>query len=308
MPLLDLARLVLGALFLGAAAVSDLRSRRVKDRLWIVMGTLGLVLFGADLFLQGIDPVVGLVLVPAAVLMYDPLIGQEFRTEAGWRFPLGSIGAYLVALGSIAYAVWDVREEPAVANILVRYLTVPIMMIVFRGMYEVHLLKGGADAKGMIVLAAFVPQYPSLPPFPLIGLGSNLQEVMRVVFPFSLLILLNAALLLVIVPIAFLVYNATRGHAEFPMALAGYKVPLDRVPTYAWFMDQIVQGEHVRVYFPTKRQDRAAITRDLRGAGFREAWVTPQLPFLVPVAIAFVLSFLVGNPLMGLLQALAPAR
>ena len=314
MSYLDLSRLVLGAAFLGVAAVSDFRTRTVKDRLWIAMGTVGLVLFGVDLYLQsvdpvaGIDPVIGLVLVPAAVLMYDPLIGSEFRTDDGWKFPLGSIGAFAIALGSTAFAVWDVNGDRDATNVLLQYLTVPIMMLVFRGMYEVHLLKGGADAKGMIVLAAFVPQYPALPPFPLFALGANLQDAMRIAFPFSLLILLNAALLLALGPVVLLVYNATRGHAQLPMALVGYKVHLDRVPSYAWFIDQIIDGEHVRVYFPAKRQDRAAITRDLRGAGFREAWVTPQLPFIVPVAVAYVFSFVVGNPLIGLLQALVPGR
>src|SRR2546426_746328 len=170
------------------------------------MGTIGLVLFGVDVWVRGVDPAVGLVLVPTAVLMYDPLIGPEFRTEDGWRFPARSIAADLIALGSTVYAVWDLRGDSTGWGGLLRYLTV-------------------------------------------------------------------------------------HGHLEFPVALFGYKVSLDRVPPYVWFMDRIVDGEHVVVYFPAKRQDRAAILRDLRGAGLRDAWVTPQLPFLVPVAIAYVLSF-----------------
>src|SRR2546426_379243 len=255
------------------------------------MGTIGLVLFGVDVWVRGVDPAVGLVLVPTAVLMYDPLIGPEFRTEDGWRFPARSIAAYLIALGSTVYAVWDLRGDSTGWGELMRYLTVPVMMLVFRGMYEVHLLKGGADAKGMIVLAAFVPQYPEIPSLPLIGLGSNLQGALQLFFPFCLLVLLNAALRYLLAPLAFVAYSAVPGHLEFPVALFGYKVSLDRVPPYVWFMDRIVDGEHVVVYFPAKRQDRAAILRDLRGAGLRDAWVTPQLPFLVPVAIAYVLSF-----------------
>src|SRR2546426_3557871 len=270
------------------------------------MGVVGLALFAFDLWAQGVDPVVGLILVPAAVLMFDPLIGQEFRTEKGWRFPIGSIAAYAIAVGAAGYALWDLQADLASRSTFLRYLTVPVMMLVFRGMYEVHLLKGGADAKGMIILSAFVPQYPVLPPFPVIGLDPRLQEALGVLFPFSLLVLLNAALLFAVAPIAFLALNASRRQVELPMALIGYKVSLDRVPPYVWFMDQIRSGEHVRVYFPTKRQERHALAHEVRKAGFREAWVTPQLPFMIPLAIAYALSFLLGNPLMGLLQAAMP--
>ncbi len=283
---------------MGVAAASDLRERRVRDELWT----------------QAVRPAVGVVLVPTLVLLFDPLVdtmlGRKSSTEGKGEteedhgFPVGTAAAYGAAFAVTAFALWDLRGDSASFAIFVRYLTVPVMMIVFRGMYEVHLLKGGADAKAMITIAAFVPQYPDLPPFPLIALDPRLTDVLRVLFPFSLLVLLDAALLFLAAPVAFLAYNATRGHLEFPMALLGYKVPLDRVPKHAWFMDQVLDGEHVLVYFPTKKQDRKAILQALREAGLREAWVTPQLPFMVPLAVGFVLAFLAGNPLMGLLQAL----
>lgn len=304
----DLVRLVAGAAFLGAAAVTDLRTRTVKDALWLAMGTVGLVLFGLDLWLQGADAVVALVLVPTAVLMYDPLIGQGFRTEEGWRFPPGPIVAYALAIGATGFAIWDLRGDPTSFEMFVSYLTVPVMMLVYRGMYEAHLFKGGADAKAMIVISAFVPQYPFLPPLPLLAVNPTLQQFLGLLFPFSLVVLLDAALLFAVAPIGFLVYNAARGHLEFPMALLGYKVPLDHVPRYVWFMDQVVKGEHVMVYFPAKRQDRVAILAGLRKEGLKEAWVTPQLPFMVALFVGYVLAFLVGNPLIALLQSAMPLR
>ncbi|TLZ61199.1 MAG: hypothetical protein E6K16_06305 [Methanobacteriota archaeon] len=305
---LDLVRLIAGAALLAVAAVSDWRTRIVKDRLWIAMGTLGLALFATDLWFRRVDPVVGLVLVPTAVLMYDPLIGQEFWTDEGWRFPPSSIAAYALAIGATAYATWDLQGDADGWETFLGYLTVPVMMLVFRGMYEAHILKGGADAKAMIVIAAFVPQYPELPFLPVLALAPLLQRALGLLFPFSLLVLLNAALLFAAVPLAFLAYNAKRGDVNFPMAFLGYKVPLDRMPRYVWFMDQFVEGEHVLVYFPKKRQDRKAIMKELRAGGLKEAWVTPQLPFMIPLAMGYVLAFVVGNPLMALFQAFLPAR
>jgi len=306
----DVARLAIGAAFLTFASVSDWRTREVRDRVWIAMGALALFVFAADLWAQGVNPVVGLVLVPTAVILFDPLIGPEFRTEeGGWRFrpaPLaGYIAAYGVAVASTAFAWVDLQGGPDFGT-FVAYLSAPVMMLVFWGMYEVHLLKGGADTKAMIVIAALVPAYPQLPSLPLVSLDPRFQGALQVLFPFSLLVLLNTALLFIVVPFALLAYNASRGHAGSWKAFVGYKVPLEAIPRHAWFMDQIVDGKHEVVYFPVKRQDRVEITEALRKAGFTEAWVTPQLPFMVPLAIGYVLSFVVGNPLMGLLQALLP--
>lgn len=305
----DLVRLIVGAGFLAYAAASDWRTREVKDELWAVLGAIALALLGLQMWSEAVDPRVAALLVPIAVLLYDPLVGQPFRKEdGGWQFPVRTVAVDIAALAVTAYAILSVAAEgnPATTRAFTVYLTVPVMMIVFRGLYEVHLLKGGADAKAMITLAALVPAYPDLPPFPLVVLDPRLRDAMAVLFPFSFVVLLNAALLFLVVPIALLVFNAGRGHLKLPNAVVGYKVPLDRAPKHAWFMDQIEDGEHVVVYIPVKRQDREAIRRDLRAAGFTEAWVTPQLPFMVPLAVAYVVSFLVGNPLMGLLQLILP--
>ena len=241
----DLLRLFVGAALLAYAAVSDWRTREVKDELWAVLGAIALALLALQMWSESVDARVALLFVPTAVLLYDPLVGESFRKEdGGWQLPLRTLGIELSA--------------------------------------------------------------PAPPPFPLVVLDPRLQDAMAVLFPFSFVVLLNAALLFLVVPVALLIYNAGRGHVKLPHALVGYKVPLDRTPKHAWFMDRIEGGKHVVVYFPTKRQDREAILRDLRTAGFREAWGTPQLPLMVPLAIAYAISFLVGNPLMGLLQLILP--
>src|SRR5438445_1668359 len=122
------------------------------------MAALGLAMFAADLWIRGVDPVVGLVLVPTAVLLFDPLIGQEFRTDKGWRFPPASIAAYALAIGATGYALWDLEGDTASRGTFLRYLTVRVMMLVFRGMYEIQLLRGGAESQARLVIAAIVPR------------------------------------------------------------------------------------------------------------------------------------------------------
>lgn len=307
---LDFLRLGIGTAFLGYAALSDWRTRQVRDPVWILVGTAGLVMFGAELIRDGVDAILALALVPAAVLFFGVFYGEEFVTERGWRFPPRSVAAYAIALVAAIFPIIDLSRAGDTGQLrsYALYLSPSVMILVFRAMYQAHLLKGGADAKAMISITMLVPMYPSLAPsLPLLVLEPLVQDVLAVLFPFSLLVLLNAALLLVFAPIALFAYNVSHGHVEIPEAFFGFKVPLNRVPRFVWFMDQIEGGEHVRVLFPRGRHDRASSLRALKDAGLDEAWVTPQLPFMVPLAIAYVLSFIVGNPIMGLLQALLPA-
>ncbi len=304
MPPVDLARLAVGAAFLAYVAMLDWRTRKVPDKAWIALGAIAMVLTLLDMWSRNEDPAVGLVLVPIALLLFDPLIGPEFVTEEGaWQIrpaPLAAyVGAYVVAIGATAYAWMDLQGEPALPT-FVAYLAVPVMMLLFRGMFYLHLM-GGADAKGLIVIAALVPLSPVLPPFPLLSLDPRLQAA-AAVFPFSFVVLANGYLLSLIVVVGMLLGNLRHRHLKFPHSLIGVKVPLDRVPMHVWFMDMIRDGKHVTVFYPREKQDRAAIVRDLKAAGFTEAWVTPGIPLLVFLFLGYVAAFLAGNLLVWLLS------
>lgn len=306
---LDVARLLFGAAVLTYAARLDWRSRVVPDRVWVLLGTVGLVLFGYELLRDGTVGTVGLALVPATVVFLGVFYGEGFVTEEGWRFPPATVAAYGIALTAALYpivALTQAGDRDGLRRFLIALLPT-VMMIVFRGMYQVHLIRGGADAKALIAISALVPMYPALDPaLPLISADARLQDALAVVFPFPLLVLMNAALLLVLVPLVLAGYNVVRGDTEVPEAFLGYKVSVDRAPRFVWFMDQVRDGEHVRVLVPRRKQERSAIVRDLQAAGVSEAWVTPQLPFIVPLAIAYIASFVLGNPILRFLQAALP--
>ena len=87
MDLLDALRLVFGAAVLTYAARSDWRTREVRDRAWILLGSVGLILFGYELVRDAIEAIIALALVPAVVLFYGVFFGEDFVTETGWRFP-----------------------------------------------------------------------------------------------------------------------------------------------------------------------------------------------------------------------------
>ncbi len=135
---------------------------------------------------------------------------------------------------------------------------------------------------------------------PLIPLDPRILGAFEVFFPFALSTLMNAALLLIFLPPYFLLLNVVRGDFRWPQALLGYRVPVDKLPRFAWTLQEAEEGR-VRYYaFPSKKVDEAELD-GLEELGIKRLWITPQIPFLVPMAIAFVLTFVVGNLLLGLL-------
>ncbi|MFQ5909469.1 MAG: A24 family peptidase C-terminal domain-containing protein, partial [Thermoplasmata archaeon] len=169
--------------------------------------------------------------------------------------------------------------------------------------YMVGLLRGGADAKAFMAIALLVPIYPAFYEFPITGWTE--PSGFSIAFPFALVTLLNAALLLIFAPLAFLIYNSSKGSAKMPESLFGYEADARNLPEFVWLMQRIENGRVVRELFPRRSGDIKEEARKLTEAGYARVWVTPQIPFLVPLTVSFVLSFILGNLLFGLFSLFA---
>jgi hypothetical protein len=64
-------------------------------------------------------------------------------------------------------------------------------------------------------------------------------------------------------------------------------------------MERVVDGAVRLVLFP--RSDEEEGWDALREAGVERPWVTPKVPFLIPLTVAVPFSLLVGNPLLYLM-------
>jgi len=299
---LDVARLIIGTSFLVWAAASDLRTRKVRDRVWVGLGFVGTTLFAVQIAADGDPPTMYLVLVPPVALFFTVFYGRDLLDDHGWHFSIGHFGAYLAAALSAIAGWFLLAGMPGEQVRFLEFLSAAAMMLVFRLFYQVRLLRGGADAKALMAIALLVPTYPTIQP--IIAVDPRIAPTLNLVFPFAFLVLLNAAFLFVFVPLALFAYNASRGHVKAPEGFFGIKVPIGAVPKFAWLMDRIVAGRHVVYLMPRAETNREDDLRALREAGFREVWVTPQVPFIVALAVGFVLSFLVGNVPIGLVRAL----
>jgi preflagellin peptidase FlaK len=315
-----LARLVVGAAFLAAAAALDLRTRRVQDPLWITLGTVGIIVLAIDIansygaLTSTAAARQWLILASAAILFYAVFFGKPILDEDGVR--LRPLRVLTLAAAAAAFFAGVLLPDPlagmflpAGARILsvIGLATVPILILVYQGLFQLGLLRGGADAKAMITLALLIPLYPDASPFPLLAEPANVRGTMELLFPFSLTVLVDAAILFLAVPLAYFVINAVRSELEMPQAFFGTKASLDRLPPHVWLMERVDRrGERIAVLFPARRQDESEDIAKLRAAGADRVWVQPKVPFMVPLLAGFLLAFFAGNLMLAFLTAILP--
>lgn len=294
-------RLAAGTAFLVVAAASDLRTRRVRDPLWIGMGSLGLIGLAAQLVVESAPWPAWAFAGSAAVLFYAVFFGRPLIEEDGFHVRPVRIALFLVAGTLWIAALAFVGSVSAVGPVL-ELASAPAMIVVYQGFYRLRVLHGGADAKGLMALTLLVPTYPNVLPFPLLMPDPRVDSVLRLVFPFSLVVWVDAAIVSLAIPVGLFIFNALRGDLAIPHAFLGYRVRLDSFPEHAWLMEKITpKGDHVLVLFPKRGGRPVDEIARLRAAGVHRAWVTPQTPFMVPLLVGFLLAFVVGNLLLAVL-------
>ena len=269
------------------ASKADWKTREASDMYWIALGLAGMAFLAAQLFLDAAEPMYYLILLPIAVLFLDIFWDRKGIFEDGVQaIPLL---LYIIAFGVLAWLVLENYDDLYLWGLML----VPIMFIVFILLYQFDIIKGGADAKALIALAIMFPLYPVMDGLPLISLPTELSQF---VMPFPLLILFNAALITLVVPLVLLVLNLARRDIRFPAMLFGYRILLDEAERkFIWPMERIVGGERKMNYFPRSSEEVEEQLEGLRAAGADYIWVTPKIPFLVPITISLLFSTIVGN-------------
>ncbi len=306
LPLPDMLRIAVAAAVLIPASVQDWKERRADDRYWMAGGAAGIALLLWDL--MGSQPsVLHLSLALAIMWIYmdvfwsgEEIFGDEGMNLKGWNslrlilyivsFSLFGLGFYLLWGDMLFFMLFSV-----LAMILFIYL-----------LYMFDVIKGGADAKALIMLSILFPHYPAvssvLPALPLVppltpGSFSGLLTWEQIFFPFSFVVFMTAALLSLLIPIAMLMFNISRGDISFPQALFGYRMPLDEVKNHhVWLMERVVDGR-LRVFLFPKEDDSDQIAA-LEKRGVSEVWVNPKIPFLIPITAGLFVSLLLGNVLL----------
>jgi len=173
---------------------------------------------------------------------------------------------------------------------------IPIMIALMYAFFQMRLLFGGADAKALMALAILIPIQPIMWTFPLLRHDFSL--------PGSWIIFANATILFLFIPISLLLYNLIKRNIKFPHCLLGYVITVEKAKqTFVWPMEKIKDGKRKLVYMP-KNFDVDEELAEFEKLGITEIWVTPKIPFMIPLLAGFLAAFFLGDILLQIVRIL----
>lgn len=234
------------------------------------------------------------------VLYCTPFLIYSCYSDVKTRRVPNKLWVMMLGIGSIfvAYELLTLPSPRLLSHILRLGVSVCFIFILVYILFQFGAF-GGADAKALIVLAVLIPSYPAIYSLPI-----NPSPID--IFPFS--VFGNAVLLAIVVPFGLFAYNITHlswGEIrENPLFLfVGYKYRISGL-----------KDRHVKLMQEHLRVGREVLVRFRRGgievddnviAGLNElealglisnkVWVTPGLPFMIPITAGFYVAVVYGD-------------
>lgn len=258
----------------------------------MVLSTLAIALLVVRIIVDDAPLEYLLILVPVVAVLADVYWPSEIGGRLSSIVPLASYTAAIVTTVILGY-IW--AHDTYFAHLL----TAPVMLLVIVVMYMFDIVRGGADAKALMALSVMFPFYPNIGSLPMLSAEDSFAEVL---FPFSFVVLVTAAVIVAFAPVAFAVKNLVAGEFEMPYGLLGFRLDAESAKTRkVWLMERVEGGEYGRFTRPRREEDLALEVDKLVAAGHRRLWVTPKIPFIIPITGALVFTAVVGNFLIALM-------
>ncbi len=161
------------------------------------------------------------------------------------------------------------------------YLAVSLLVMIPFSFLVMLLRMGGADAKALLAIAILVPIFPRIGSIPL--------WIPAVELPFPMTVFINSLLIYLAIPLVLLFWNLKNGITEFPFCLLGYKMKASEIgDKFVWPMEKIEDGKRKKTVMPQQDADVSDFGDDI-------IWVTPKVPFLIPLAAGYFISFVLGD-------------
>ena len=202
-----------------------------------------------------------------------------------------------LALGSLALLLFIFDWGEGRFDWITAVIALGSMLLMYV-LWYVHILAGGADAKALMAISILLPQ-----PVVWTILGATFP-LWRSPMPGVIVVLANSVLAFALAPLVLFLFNLSRGDVRFPTMLLGYRMSLAKSrEAFVWVVDHLtVEGKRRQLLFPSAMSDEeydANLDR-LEAAGEKRVWVTPKIPFMVPLLFGFIGTFFVGDVLFRL--------
>jgi len=231
--ILDIIRLAIGALILLYASYTDIKIRQASNKLWLVMGSIAIILLIIQYFTEGFENYFYLIFIPVMI--------------------------------GLVYLLFQLR-------------------IIF----------GGADAKALMAIAILVPIEPSFIGFP-IQKGAFM--------PFSWTIFQNSLIIFLFIPLSLFIFNIFKRNLRFPNAFLGYVMDIETArKKFVWPLEKFVDGKVKFSYMPKEFDANKEYDKFVK-EGIKDIWVTPKVPFMIPLLIGFIVSFIFGDILFFIMNS-----
>jgi len=225
---------------------------------------------------------------------------------------------FIVGLGILSYAsytdikirkaytiLWWIMAIIGIILLIIQYFTpssfggqilyLLFIPIIFGFMFVIYLLPinfGGADIRAICALSILVPFTPSISIFPLYPS----------LMPFVWVIFVNALLFNLIVPLYLFVFNIFKKDISFPYCFLGYKTSIKKAKDkFLWPLQKIENGKS-RIYLFNHSYDRKKEFESLEKEGYDTIWVTPWVPFIIPLLAGYISAFIFGDILTYIIQ------
>lgn len=241
------------------------------------------------------------------VLFCTPFLLYSCYTDIKTRRVTNKLWLVMLS-GSVFFVLYDIMTEgaPYLLRLLISAgLIFALVYILFQlGSF------GGADAKSLIVISIILPAYPAIQ---LSGQNFPLNEPLIPLFAFG--ILGNAVLLSVVVPLGLAAYNIFRMgmHIDNPLYIfIGYKSRISDLADKHIKLIQYFEEENGEIRFRFKRggveinEDVISKLKAMSEKGLIKdgVWVTPGLPFMIPITLGFFVAVFYGDMITELTKYL----
>jgi archaeal preflagellin peptidase FlaK len=286
---------------LSIAAYQDWKIREVGDGVWQVMGLVAAAAGFIELWGHPLGIALwALVSIWALehLFAWDTPFERYSERLPGWI----ELGVYVGVLATVVVSA--VYFGVGSSGVPIQVIGVAGAILLARGLFEIGVLYGGADAKALMVAGLLLP----IDATPLWSPAAAV--VLLGYYPFALTVLIDAALFAVVVPIAIAIRNVSAHEFSFPRGFTGYTIPVAELPNqYVWVKDPSFSGggSEDEPEPQTTEEDRALRQRqadELEKQGVKRIWVTPQLPFIIWILAGTLAALVAGNIIFDILTAL----
>ena len=292
MELLDFFRFVIGASMLGYGAWSDYKIRRVPNQVWLFSGSIAALLLIYELsdWWSSLGYHVCALLFSTFVLFYNAIIDEYVIDDN--HLILWRCAQVLAIFSAIYFLITVSSDDMSYDNYrLIDILSISVLMILMYVWFYLGPTIGGADVKAIMTIGLVAPFTLSF------GVDTFTAFETRG-FPYPFVVFMNSLLLYLLIPLCLALYNVIQGNLEkpyFPIFFGTRMSIAEARKSFVWPMQQVIGSKVVFVALVKNKEDYTSQWDKLETSGIVNPWVTYKIPYIIPLAVAFVLSAFFGD-------------